>query len=129
MSLEVRPLHSLPGVLARSDGYVKMPDDLRSTKFRPGSITTSSKNAKHRYYGLRHRRLGQLKVHQLVCEAFHGPRPSKDHVVSHKNENALDNRWDNLEWTTQKDNLNMPNFISYCKSRLGENSPVAKGRK
>lgn len=114
--------------MARSDGYVKMPDDLRPTKFRPGSVTSSTKNAKHKYFGLRHRRLGQLKVHQLVCEAFNGPKPTEHHVVSHKNENALDNRSENLEWSTQKENLNMPKFLDYCKARLGEDSPVVKGR-
>jgi len=128
LSLEIRPVPSLPGVFARSDGLVKMPDDLRPTMFRPGSVTSSSKGAKHKYFSIRHRRLGQLKVHQLVCEAFHGPRPSKEHGVSHKNENALDNRPENLEWSTQKENLNMPNFINYCKSRLGADSPVVKGR-
>ncbi len=128
MSLDIKPVPSLPGVLARSDGYVKMPDDLKPTKFRPGSVTSSSKNAKHKYYSLRHRRLGQLKVLQLVCEAFNGPRPSEFHGVSHKNENALDNRACNLGWSTQKENLNMPNFINYCKSRLRVDSPVVKGR-
>lgn len=42
-------------------------------------------------------------VHTLVCIAFHGPRP-KDHVISHKNHDKTDNRAENLEWVTPKEN-------------------------
>jgi hypothetical protein len=49
-------------------------------------------------------------------------------VVLHLNEDALDNRPENLRWGTQKENLNMPKFIEYCKGRTGENSPSAKAK-
>lgn len=68
------------------------------------------------------------KVHQLVCEAFHGPRPSPRHVVMHLDDNPLNNCADNLKWGTQKENLNTPKFLAYCRSRTGENSPIAKHR-
>jgi hypothetical protein len=68
------------------------------------------------------------KVHQLICEAFHGPRPSPKHVVMHLDDNPLNNRADNLKWATQKENLNTPKFLAYCKARTGENSPTFKGR-
>lgn len=38
----------------------------------------------------------------------------------------MNNTESNLEWGTQKQNLNAPGFIEYCKSRLGKNSPSAK---
>jgi hypothetical protein len=41
-------------------------------------------------------------------------------------EDALNNRPSNLRWGTQKENLNMPGFIEYCRARKGENSPRAK---
>lgn len=69
------------------------------------------------------------KVHQLVCEAFHGPRPFPTAIVSHKDEDYKNNRPENLTWGTQKENLNMPGFLAYCRGRTGENSPVTKARR
>ena len=69
------------------------------------------------------------KVARLVCEAFNGPQPLKKTVCMHLDENSRNNKPENLAWGTQKENLNAPGFISYCKSRTGENSPVVKGRK
>lgn len=43
------------------------------------------------------------KVHVLVCEAFHGPRPA-GLVVRHLNGNSKDNRATNLQWGTRKQN-------------------------
>ena len=68
------------------------------------------------------------KVAQLVCEAFNGARPTADAVCMHLDENAANNRPNNLQWGTQKENLNAPGFIEYCKGRTGENSPTIKGR-
>ena len=40
-------------------------------------------------------------VHILVCEAFHGPKPSgKTITVDHKDRNRSNNRADNLRWAT-----------------------------
>ena len=43
-------------------------------------------------------------VHQLVAEAFLGPRPTPSHEVNHKNGVRLDNRDHNLEWVTKSGN-------------------------
>lgn len=69
------------------------------------------------------------KVARLVAEAFHGPAPSEDAVVMHLDENAANNRADNLHWGTQKENLNAPGFLNYCRSRTGDDSPITKGRR
>lgn len=57
------------------------------------------------------------KVHQLVCEAFHGPKPKDPEtgriVVMHLDENSANNRADNLQWGTQKENLNAPGFKAF----------------
>lgn len=67
------------------------------------------------------------KVHRIVCEAFNGPAPDGA-VCMHLDEDYRNNRPENLKWGTQKENLNAPGFISYCKSRIGDDSPYRKGK-
>lgn len=44
-----------------------------------------------------------LRVHRLVCEAFHGP--SLGRCALHNNGNPLDNRAENLRWGTHTENM------------------------
>ena len=69
------------------------------------------------------------RVARLVCEAFHGPAPEGLDVCMHLDENSRNNDPHNLKWGTQKQNLNAPGFLEYCRGRTGENSPFIKGRK
>lgn len=67
------------------------------------------------------------KVHRLVCEAFHGAaKPGQ--VCMHLDENSRNNKPNNLQWGTQKENMNAPGFIAYCESRTGDNNPYRKGK-
>lgn len=91
-----------------------------------GVKTRSSKTARHEFYGVMNRTFGNMKVHKLVCEAFHGPKPFDGAVVIHIDENALNNRPENLKWGTMKENMNAEGFKQYCRSRTGENSPRVK---
>lgn len=43
-------------------------------------------------------------IHALVCEAFHGPRPSPAHQVAHNDGSRTNNRADNLRWATVSQN-------------------------
>lgn len=74
-----------------------------------------------------HRLRGKTyKVARLVCEAFNGPA-EQGQVCMHKDEDSRNNVPDNLAWGSQKENLNAPGFIEYCRTRTGDNSPVRKG--
>lgn len=140
MSEEIwKPVPSYPGVIASSWGRIKLPEHKKNMpnggervyKTKPvyGSTCKGSSTALHQYKNVMSRAFGNIKVHKAVCEAFHGPKPFDKAVVIHLDEDGLNNRPENLKWGTQKENLNMPRFIEYCKSRTGENSPYAKGVK
>lgn len=65
--------------------------------------TTVSRN----YLGVTLRREGvkfYRGVHLLVCEAFHGPKPTETAQAAHNDGNGLNNEISNLRWAEPKDN-------------------------
>lgn len=134
-----KPVPSIPGVLASSEGRILLPPSyaplpnggyrLYETQPVEGCVTRASKEASHVYRGIYWRKHGNIKVHRAVCEAFHGPAPFDGAVVIHLDEDGLNNRSDNLKWGTQKENLNMPKIKAYHRSRVGENSAHAIARR
>ena len=44
-------------------------------------------------------------INRLVCEAFHGPPPNSKSQANHIDKNTKNNRADNLEWMTPKENV------------------------
>ena len=138
-----RPVPSEPGVLVSNLGrvllqpsYAPLPNGGYRAYFpepREGQIAKSSGTARHQYRHVMVKRVSNglrrqqpRKVHQLVCEAFHGPKPFPEAVVIHLDENALNNRPENLKWGTQKENMNAPGFLAYCEGRTGDSSPRRK---
>lgn len=131
-----KPVPSYPGLLASSEGRILLPPGYaplpnggyRSYLPEPseGFERRAKVGAAHVYLGTWVRKYGNIKVHQAVCEAFHGPKPFDRAVVIHLDENALNNRPENLKWGTQKENLNAEGFRAYCRARVAENSPRAK---
>jgi len=49
--------------------------------------------------------MSKHKIHRIVATAFHGPQPSKDHVVDHIDTNRRNNRPENLRWLTRLENI------------------------
>jgi hypothetical protein len=130
MSSEIwKAVPSYPGLLASSEGRL-MVSPYRSpvSGAQYGGIPTIGQWDGSRY--VYPRRGGKtMKVARLVCEAFHGPAPFPGAVCMHRDENSRNNKPDNLSWGTQKENLNAPGFLRYCKGRTGENNPRVKGTK
>lgn len=49
------------------------------------------------------KRRGRIAV--LVCEQWHGPRPTRAHQVAHGDGNNKNNRHQNLRWATPRENI------------------------
>lgn len=65
-------------------------------------------------------------VHRLVASAFI-PNPSNLPIINHKDENKSNNRYENLEWCTQKYNINYGNHMKRLKESYianGNNRPI-----
>ena len=114
-----RPIPCLPEYEASSSGLVRRRPYRRALpwggergyggKAWPGSW--DGKRFVIRYRGRTYR------VARLVCEAFHGPAPAERPNCLHRDEDASNNRPENLFWGTQKENLNAPGFLAYCRDR------------
>lgn len=132
------PVPSVPLLEASSLGRVRsqpyeqaMPHGgTRIRQMQPtyGVVTYNKRDQLHRKLIVVFRRRTH-KVGRLVCEAFNGPPPTPRHVTLHDDEDSMNNLPSNLKWGTQKENLNAPGFIAYCRSRTGENNPRVKGRR
>lgn len=64
--------------------------------------SSKNKNTMYRQVGLG--RNNYTTVHVLICEMFHGSRPSQDHQVRHLDGDRLNNAASNLCWGTAKEN-------------------------
>ncbi|AUQ74789.1 HNH endonuclease signature motif containing protein [Phaeobacter piscinae] len=89
--------------------------------YADGSATSRADSPKRRI--IRVNRLSKtFKVHQLVCEAFHGPKPFPKAIVLHMDEDPSNNRPENLRWGTRKENQHFPKAKAAFKARTGDKS-------
>ena len=50
-------------------------------------------------------RAERREVHVLVCQSFHGPKPSEGMVAAHWDGDASNNKETNIRWATQAENM------------------------
>ena len=89
----------ISGIKCREDGAVFIP--------------AARGHAAHWTFGYRksngYREVGiaqkRLRVHRLICEAFHGPCPPDKGEVDHIDRDTANNRPENLRWATPSENL------------------------
>jgi len=115
-----RGIPSQPELLASSHGRImvipwRSAGEGRGTNIPYGGIPTFGQWGGTRYIYCR-RGFKTMKVARLVCEAFHGPAPDDKPVCMHLDEDARNNRPENLRWGTQKENLNFPKITAYRKT-------------
>lgn len=67
----------------------------------------------------------KIRVHLLVCEAFHGPKPFPDAEVRHLNGVRTDNRAENLAWGTAAENQHDRVLHGTAVTSRGEQHPNA----
>lgn len=48
--------------------------------------------------------LRHLRLNQVICTAFRGPRPSPTHMARHLDDERTNNHWTNIDWGTAADN-------------------------
>jgi hypothetical protein len=75
------------GLKASTKGRIRYPKN--------GRITSGYVNQGYLHVGYRGK---HIKVHTLVCIAFHGAKPDWASSVNHKDRNTLNNEPNNLEW-------------------------------
>lgn len=102
------PCPSYPGYEASDNGRVRsvdrtIVDAANRTRRMAGRVLSQAVTPKG-YLKVSPGRGVTGKVHQMVCEAFNGPRPTPAHEVRHLNGDSQDNRPENLVWGTASEN-------------------------
>lgn len=104
---EWRPIKGFPDHEVSSLGQVRR-RPLRATRVPHGYLRVSLSHEGATTYRY---------VHQLVCEAWHGPAPRPGMVVAHGDGNKLNNRPENLRWATPAENS--ADTVKHGRSRRG----------
>lgn len=87
---------------ARNNGAImRYPKDGYEPNFNDYKWTFGTKNESTGYMMF----TSDIRVHRVVCTAFHGPAPYEDMVVDHIDTNRCNNRPENLRWLTRLDNV------------------------
>lgn len=89
-------VRSVDRVFVRADGQ---------RQGRKGRVLIPGTSGRARQYPSVTLRHGHRRpVHVLVCEAFHGAKPSPEHEVAHWDGDPTNNAAENLRWATRAEN-------------------------
>lgn len=103
-----------PDYAIKKDGTVK---SLRFNRI----LKSSSSNSGYMYVNLIENKIKKsTAIHRLVMEHFGSPRPGEKYVIDHKNGIKEDNRLENLEWVSIKENTLRAYNNSDIKKRVLE---------
>lgn len=69
-------------------------------------------------------KISSTAVHSLVCEAFHGPKPSPSHECAHADGVRTNCRASNLRWATSRENN--ADRVLHGTNPIGARNPRAK---
>jgi len=87
---------------ARNNGAIKrLPKDNSKPSRLDNVWTFGNKDPKTGYMMF----TGNVRVHQVVCTAFHGAEHADNMVVDHIDTNRCNNRPENLHWVTRLENV------------------------
>lgn len=111
MSEEWRPIDGYEGVYSvsnegriRSELRMVQRSDGKMQKVRERIMRPVKKKTNHCTIML-HPKMVRMHIHRAVAFAFIGPPPSDRHEIAHNDGNPLNNRVENLRWTTRSDNF------------------------
>ena len=117
-----RPIDEHPDYQVSNLGRVRSGDILisrihsgkKQTFIHKGRILSQAPNSKMGYVEVNIPGTGSTRVHRLVAQAFI-PNPNSWPQVNHINSIRNDNRVENLEWCTQKHNMQHASKMGRCK--------------
>ena len=99
------PIPGFPHYAASSLGRVKRV--AATARYRATDKCLNSKPSARGYVTCSLYRDGKAHpraLHAIICEAFHGPRPSPKHHAAHWDGDLSNNRQENLRWATPAEN-------------------------
>lgn len=104
-AIKLRPIASHPNYYAASDGHIYSFNSSSSKKTGiPIKMKGGKQKAGYLFVALYKNDIATYcRIHVLICEAFHGPRPD-GLIASHLDDNKINNVPENLKWETASEN-------------------------